>query len=114
MTNQAMKTPADTLELAATLERNLMDKYGPMVANDALRVALGYPSMDAFRQALVRKTVPVPVFTLEKRRGKFALVKDVAQWLACQRNALPGEFGAVQVSPIGQADDPGISGQLSE
>lgn len=109
-----MKTPADTLDLAATLERNLMDKYGPMVANDALRVALGYPSMDAFRQALVRKTVPVPVFTLEKRRGKFALVKDVAQWLAHQRNASPGECGGVQVSPFGLAEVPEIPGQLTE
>lgn len=56
-----------------------------MIANEDLRIALGYPSMNAFRQALVRKTVPIPVFTLPKRKGKFALVKDVARWLAKQR-----------------------------
>ena len=72
-------------DLAAALERDLLEKHGPMIANDDLRIALGYPTMDAFRQALSRKTVPVPVFALEKRRGKFALVKDVAVWLAAQR-----------------------------
>lgn len=73
--------------LAATLERELTERHGPMIANDALRIALGYRSMDAFRQALVRNTVPVPVFALENRRGKFALVKDVANWLAATRDA---------------------------
>jgi hypothetical protein len=31
--------------------------------------------------------VPVPVFSIKNRRGKYALVKDVASWLAQQRNA---------------------------
>lgn len=75
-------------DIADSLERDLMEKHGPLIANDALRIALGYQSIDAFRQALVRKTVPVPVFTLENRRGKYALVKDVAIWLAEQRNAV--------------------------
>lgn len=74
-------------ELIVELERELLEKYGPLIANEDLRMALGYPSMNAFRQALVRKTVPVPIFTPENRRGKFALVKDVAQWLAKQREA---------------------------
>jgi hypothetical protein len=58
-----------------------------MIADDALRVALGYRSTDAFRKALTRKTVPIPVFSVENRRGKYALVKDVAEWLVKQRNA---------------------------
>jgi len=73
--------------LAASLERDLFDRYGPMVAGDELRQALGYTSKDAFRQALSRQTVPVPVFGLPNRRGKFALVKDIAKWLADQRGA---------------------------
>ncbi len=73
--------------LASTLERDLTDRYGPLIANDALRIALGYQSMEAFRQAMSRKTVPVPVFAFENRRGKYALVKDVAFWLASQREA---------------------------
>lgn len=71
--------------LQTQLEQDLFDKYGPMMTGDNLRIALGYPSKDAFRQALVRKTLPIPVFSIEKRRGKFALTKDVAIWIAEQR-----------------------------
>ena len=73
---------------AAALERDLFERYGPLITDEDLRIALGYKSIDAFRQALTRKTVPVPVFTVENRRGKYALVKDVATWLANQRNAI--------------------------
>ena len=73
---------------AAVLERDLFERYGPLITDEDLRIALGYKSIDAFRQALTRKTVPVPVFTVENRRGKYALVKDVATWLANQRNAI--------------------------
>lgn len=86
MTDAPMTDTENLPDLALTLEQDLLEKHGPMIANDALRAALGYPSMEAFRQALVRKTVPVPVFSVEKRRGKFALVKDVARWLAKVRN----------------------------
>ncbi|MGE8543227.1 MAG: hypothetical protein ACN6NS_02780 [Acinetobacter johnsonii] len=72
---------------AATIEKELFDRYGPLMADDALRIALGYKSTEAFRQALTRKTVPVPVFSIPNRRGKFALVTDVAAWLANQRNS---------------------------
>ena len=48
---------------------------------------MSYRSTDAFRKALTRKTVPIPVFSVENRRGKYALVKDVAKWLVEQRNA---------------------------
>lgn len=76
-----------TLSLAKELEDELTARYGPMVSNEDLRIALGYPSKEAFRQALSRKRVPVPVFSLPQRRGKYALVKDVAAWLAAQRDA---------------------------
>jgi len=67
------------------LERELSSLHGPMMSGDKLRVALGYPSQEAFRQAFVRKKTPIPVFSIEHRRGKFALTKDVARWLAKQR-----------------------------
>lgn len=76
-----------TKALAELLERELLDKYGPLISNDDLRQALGFVSMDAFRQALARKTMPIPVFPLPNRRGKYALVKDVAIWLSLQREA---------------------------
>lgn len=61
-----------------------------MISGEHLRAALGYPTMEAFRQALSRKTVPIPVFPIPLRRGKFALVQDLARWLAIQRNTCKG------------------------
>lgn len=80
-----MTGPKSDESLAALLERELAQQHGPMMTGEALRLALGYSSKDAFRQAIARKTVPIPVFGIEKRRGKFALTKDVAAWIAAQR-----------------------------
>lgn len=74
--------------LANLLEQQLLGRYGPVIGNDSLRTVLGYSSMEAFRQALSRQTVPVPIFSLANRRGKYALATDVAHWLAAQRNAV--------------------------
>lgn len=71
--------------MAAVLEHELSNQHGPMMTGEGLRAALGYPSKEAFRQAVARKTTPIPVFGIEKRRGKFALTKDVAAWIAAQR-----------------------------
>lgn len=72
--------------LAVALERELTAQHGPMMTGEPLRIALGFPSKESFRQAFARKTTPIPIFTLERRRGKFALTKDVAAWLALQRD----------------------------
>lgn len=48
--------------------------------------------MPAFRQALARNTVPIRVFGLPKRRGKFAFVEDVAYWLALQRETASAQY----------------------
>lgn len=80
-----MSQPKFDEPLVILIERDLMNHYGPMLSNDDLRQALGYPSKDAFKQSQVRGTVPIPVFDIEGRRGKFALVKDVAVWLVEQR-----------------------------
>lgn len=71
--------------LARELEEDLLTMHGPMMSGKALSGALGFPTNNAFRQALARNTVPVPVFKIALRRGKFALSKDVAIWLATQR-----------------------------
>lgn len=63
----------------------MLHQYGPLLGGSDLTKALGYPTMRAFQQAVTRGTVDVPVFGIEKRRGKFALARDVAQWLAKQR-----------------------------
>lgn len=75
----------DIQALALALEEDLLRLHGPVLTGDTLRLALGYVSKDAFRQSIVRKTVPVPLFEMENRRGKYALTKDVAGFLARQR-----------------------------
>ncbi|PNF82752.1 hypothetical protein CXK92_01620 [Stutzerimonas stutzeri] len=72
-------------ELAKSLESDLLGRYGPVMSGDELLRALGYSSKEAFRQSLIRNTVAIPLFDLEYRRGKFALVKDIARHLAEQR-----------------------------
>ncbi|MCU7931133.1 MAG: pyocin activator PrtN family protein [Candidatus Thiodiazotropha sp. (ex Codakia rugifera)] len=73
-------------DLEKALEADLLREYGPLLTSNSLRKALGYPSLEALRQAVARNKVPVHVFSLPNRRGKFALAKDVAAWLAEQRN----------------------------
>lgn len=69
--------------VAAHIEQQLLARYDSPILSDAqLQKALGYKSISAFRQAVARNTVPVAVFAIANRKGKFALVKDVAQWLA--------------------------------
>jgi hypothetical protein len=100
--------------LAVSLERDLMNRYGPMVSGDALRLVLGYTSGEAFRQALSRRTVPIPVFGLPNRRGKFALVKDIAAWLAEQRTrAVPGKESGNQTDDCIPLTEKGDSDDLT-
>jgi hypothetical protein len=74
-------------QFAAQLAAELTEQYGPLMGAECLCHALGYRSLEAFRLALSRGTVPVPVFPIAKRRGKYALTKEVAFWLAEQRAA---------------------------
>lgn len=74
-------------DLAKSLEDDLVERYGPVLGSSKLIKALGYSTGDAFRQAITRKTVPVPIFRMPNRRGHFALARDVAKWLAKQRQS---------------------------
>ena len=71
--------------LQQSLEAELFTRHGPIMTGEALLQALGYPSHEAFRQSLSRDKTSVQIFTIEHRKGKFALVKDVARHLAEQR-----------------------------
>lgn len=70
-------------ELVERLTRTL----GIVVGGSALSKALGYRTQGAFRQALTRNRIPIPVFALDGRRGRFALTSDIAQWLWSQRTS---------------------------
>lgn len=82
---QSNSTIDSTQALADELEDRLTREHGPLLSGSALRQALGFRSAEAFRQAVAQGTVPVPVFNLDNRRGKYGLTRDVAQWLAEMR-----------------------------
>ncbi|NVJ65360.1 MAG: hypothetical protein HWE16_02640 [Gammaproteobacteria bacterium] len=54
----------------------------PVLNADSLRLALGYKSLAALYQSISKERIPIPVFTIENRKGKYALVSDVAKYLA--------------------------------
>lgn len=60
----------------------LASAYGPIVGGEKLTRLLGYPSNEAFRQALNRGQLPVETFNIPHRRGKFAYTADIAAWLS--------------------------------
>lgn len=109
-----MHQPLFDEPLAVVLERELMNRYGPIVSNDNLRLVLGYASKDAFRQAVSRKTVPIAVFEIEHRKGKFALIRDVALWLATQRERAFIAGAGEPTGPVPHNDykDPNSGGRL--
>ncbi|PIQ40064.1 MAG: hypothetical protein COW58_08095 [Thalassolituus sp. CG17_big_fil_post_rev_8_21_14_2_50_53_8] len=76
-------------DLVERIESSLMQEYGPILSNETLSKCLGYPSLNAFRKALSRNILPVKVFAIPNRSGKFALTREVAIWLASQRDNSP-------------------------
>jgi len=71
--------------LAKEIEHDLLLLFGtPMLNLSQLQRALNYRSIAAVKQSLVRGTLPVSVFELPNRRGKFALAKDVSTFMAEQ------------------------------
>ena len=77
---------SSVIELTKNLEEMLLKEYGPILSDDLLRTCLGYPTIGAFRKSVSRDTVPVTIFTIPNRSGKFALTTDVAKWLAQQKH----------------------------
>lgn len=75
----------ESADLAETLEAELVGRFGMMLGSEALREVLNYRTRSAYQQAIARDQVPVPLFPLRHRRGRFALAKDVAAYLARMR-----------------------------
>lgn len=67
------------------LEEELKQEFGHLICNQDLSLLLGFSNIGSFRQALKRGQIPVPIFTLENKRGKYALTKDIALYLAERR-----------------------------
>lgn len=68
------------------IENDLIRLHGYVIGNEELSALLGFRTMSAFRQAISRKKIPVKIFNIENRRGKFAFASDVAEWLFEQRS----------------------------
>lgn len=72
---------AETLEAGAS-------ETSPLLGGKELFLSLGYPTAAAFRQALHRGQVPIEVFSIANRRGKFALRADFNRWLTSLKNEM--------------------------
>ncbi|MCL1092105.1 hypothetical protein L2744_21415 [Shewanella profunda] len=80
------KLSSDVEALAFELERELMHRFGsPLLTGEKLANAMGYRSIHSLRKHMSQPVFPVELFTISGRRGRFALVKDIALWLAKQR-----------------------------
>tara|TARA_R110001606_G_scaffold399177_1_gene581327 strand:+ start:6992 stop:7378 length:387 start_codon:yes stop_codon:yes gene_type:complete len=72
-------------ELAQRIKQDLIKQHGMLLFGKALYQVLGFTNGDAFRQAFKRGKLPVAVFELEGKRGRYALAEDIANWLASRR-----------------------------
>lgn len=63
------------------LGKELAEKYGEVIGNADLRFVLGYKSFSSFNRAVRKNQVGINIFEIENRRGKFALTKDIEEWL---------------------------------
>lgn len=89
-----METDTET-QLAQEIERELYERHGATLGGPPLYRALGFPTAAAMRQAVSRGRMPVSLFDIEGRRGRFALTREVARWLAsCRTKGLTQSPGA--------------------
>lgn len=65
----------------SSTESWLLQEHGPLLCASVAAKVLGYKSTDALRQARIRRRLPIPMFTIEGRRGWFASTQIVAAWL---------------------------------
>jgi hypothetical protein len=83
--------PTDALmDLRAALLNELEQRHGPVLGGADLAAALGHRSAASLRQARRLGQVAVPLFTMPKRKGHFALALEVADWLARARLGMTG------------------------
>lgn len=61
--------------------RWLMREHGAILRASVAAKILGFESTEALRRARIRQTLPIPMFTIEGRRGWFASTAVVAAWI---------------------------------
>lgn len=78
-------TEREKRELARQIESDLLKLFeSPILNVEQLRRALNFRSVAAVKQAMQRNTFPVRTFVMPNRKSRFALAKDVADFLAEQ------------------------------
>jgi hypothetical protein len=86
MTSGTQQTTDDLSEL----EGKLVGRYGALMGSAALAEALGFASVNTFRQACWRTKIDIPMFNVPGRAGRFAITYDVARWLWALRESERG------------------------
>jgi len=71
------------------LRKTLEIEWGYVMGSAGLRRAFGFASQAALRAAIAAGRMPVRTFTIEGRRGPFALTHDVAAWLTAHGGGSP-------------------------
>lgn len=66
------------------IKTRLLETYGPLISGRDLARIAGFRSTDALRVAEQRGRLGFEVFRIEGRRGRYARVEDVADWLEAQ------------------------------
>jgi hypothetical protein len=77
-----MTAQGDMTARNENLRISLQGDYGPIVGGKSLVKLLGFANGQAFRQAYFRRTLPIDVFDIPHRRGKFAFTQDIERWLS--------------------------------
>lgn len=66
--------------LLSAEERKLLQQFGLVIGGKDLMRLLGFKNYNTFQSACAQHRVPVQVFDIAGRRGKYARVKDLARW----------------------------------
>jgi hypothetical protein len=85
----------------APLRQLLLREFGAVVGGRDLRNVLGFRSAAAFQRAVRSGHLRLRFFSVPGRKGRFALILDIADWLESTAEAGAGafEFGHQSVKP---------------
>lgn len=92
----------ETAQLARELHAEWLGEWGGVLHGESLQKAMGFSSLDALSKAIRRGQLPLPFFSMPKRRGHFVLTREAACYVARQR-AEAGD--SCKVEPSGQKED---------
>jgi len=75
------------------IEAELLKLYGPVLTSQEISKILGFSTVHALRQAVLKGRLEIPLFRMAGKRGRFALTKEIASYVVSQRMALETSDG---------------------